>query len=98
MWGNVLSTSPSASGRPEPPPPVPPWQLAQLEYASAPIPSGGSATSGGRVSARTYMSAQIGIRLSAASGQNGSLARAFAAAMYGGSGFGGGGAGGAAGG
>ena len=44
------------------------------------------------------MKAQIGIRLSAASAQIGIFGRAFAAAMYGGSGFGGGGAGGALGG
>ena len=94
--GTSCRTSPSSNWRPTPPSPVAPWQLAQLLYTSAPTPSGPVATSGGSVSARTYMNSHSGIRLSAAIAQNGIFLRRLAAATYGGSGFGGGAGAGAA--
>src|SRR6056297_587752 len=59
------------------------------------MPRGPSTTSAGSVTARTYMNAHSGMRLSVAIAQNGILRRCLAACTYTGSGFGGGGAAGA---
>ncbi len=59
------------------------------------MPSGPSTTSGGSVTARTYMKPHSGMRLRVAMAQNGILRRCLAACTYTGSGFGGGGAAGA---
>ena len=39
-FGNVFRTSPLLSWRPTPPPPVLPWQLAQVANTVLPSPSG----------------------------------------------------------
>ena len=80
MCGNVSVTSPSCNGRPEPPSPVAPWHAEQLALnTSAPMPIGPAASTGGVVSERTYMNAQIGSSPRAAIAQNGTLLRVLAA-------------------